>query len=118
MVSPRPSWSSMEDSGTGCPPSAATATSKDTRVRVDGFSKIRATNFPASRLEWSPGDCLTFAESSRRCWTSSLPRSSRDRKSRATAPVYSGTDGQVEQGTFRLLDEVERVVRENWRLGD
>ena len=49
IVSPRPSWSSAEDSGTGWPPVEATAISKETRVRVEGFSKIIATDCPARR---------------------------------------------------------------------
>jgi len=49
MVSPRPSCNSAEDSATGWPPADATAISNETRVRVEGFSKIRATERPARR---------------------------------------------------------------------
>ena len=49
IVSPRPSCSSADDSGTGWPPAEATATSNETRVRVDGFSKIIATERPVRR---------------------------------------------------------------------
>jgi hypothetical protein len=49
MVSPRPSWSSDEERASGWPPTDATATSKDTRVLVEGFSKMRATERPANR---------------------------------------------------------------------
>ena len=48
MVSPRPSWSSVDEITSGCAPSSATPTSNDTRVRVDGFSKISATERPWS----------------------------------------------------------------------
>ena len=49
IVSPRPSWSSAVDSATGCAPAEAAATSNETRVRVDGFSKTMATALPWSR---------------------------------------------------------------------
>ena len=42
-ASPRESCSSSERSTSGCPPSSWTPTSKDTRVRVEGFWKISAT---------------------------------------------------------------------------
>src|SRR6266550_952036 len=40
MVSPRPSWVSVRPSMMVWPPSSRMPTSNDTRVRVDGFSKI------------------------------------------------------------------------------
>ena len=43
MVSPRPSWVSAELSTRVCPPSWRMATSKDTRVRVDGLLNIKAS---------------------------------------------------------------------------
>ena len=46
IVSPRPSCSSVDEITSGCAPSSATPTSNDTRVRVDGFSKISATERP------------------------------------------------------------------------
>ena len=48
IVSPRPSCSSADDRTTAWAPSCSTPTSNDTRVRVDGFSKIRAIDRPAS----------------------------------------------------------------------
>ena len=48
MLSPRPICMSCADIISGVPPSWLIPTSKDTRVRVDGFSKIIATDFPAS----------------------------------------------------------------------
>jgi hypothetical protein len=87
IVSPRPSWRSAEDSGTGCPPVEATAISKETRVRVEGFSKIIATERPARRSAKSPGWALTLADSSS-SWPSSLgERSSIDSRSRSIARV-------------------------------
>ena len=52
-ASPRESWSSSERSTTGWPPSSWTPTSNDSRVRVEGFSKISATLRPASAREES-----------------------------------------------------------------
>ena len=48
MVSPRPSCISAPVSMIVSPPSSRMATSKDTRVRVDGLSKIIASVLPAS----------------------------------------------------------------------
>jgi hypothetical protein len=43
------------------PPSWTTPTSNDTRVRVDGFSKIIATVLPANGIAWpSPDLCAAF----------------------------------------------------------
>ena len=48
-ASPRESCSSSERSTTAWPPSSWTPTSNDTRVRVEGFSKISATLRPGQR---------------------------------------------------------------------
>ena len=58
IVSPRPSCMSRPASTTGWPPSRAMPTSNDTRVRVDGCSKMRATLLPASGVGHS-GDALS-----------------------------------------------------------
>ncbi|MGY4346821.1 hypothetical protein ACVWXM_003288 [Bradyrhizobium sp. GM7.3] len=50
MVSPRPSCISAPVSMMGSPPSWRMATSKDTRVRVEGRSKIIARVLPSSGL--------------------------------------------------------------------
>ena len=50
MVSPRPSCISVPVSITTSPPSWRIATSNDTRVRVEGLSKIIASVLPASGL--------------------------------------------------------------------
>ena len=52
--SPRPSCSSSPRSVTGAPPSSATPTWNETRVRVDGRSKNSATAAPASAPAPSP----------------------------------------------------------------
>src|SRR5581483_11363525 len=54
MVSPRPSCVSVRPSMIVWPPSSRMPTSNDTRVRVDGFSKIIASVLPASGLSWPP----------------------------------------------------------------
>ena len=48
MVSPRESWLSLALTMTTSPPSCFIATSKEMRVRVEGFSKIIASVLPAS----------------------------------------------------------------------
>jgi len=50
MVSPRPSCISAPVSMIGSPPSWRMATSNDTRVRVEGRSKIIASVLPSSGL--------------------------------------------------------------------
>src|SRR5579885_3011326 len=45
-VSPRPNWLELESRHSECPPSSYIATSKETFVRVDGFSKIMARVLP------------------------------------------------------------------------
>ena len=46
--SPRPSCTSRGERKRACPPSCHAPTSKDTRVRVDDFMKIIASDLPAS----------------------------------------------------------------------
>ncbi len=46
--SPRPSWVSRLDRNSAVPPSCAIPASKDTRVRVEFFSKIMARVLPLS----------------------------------------------------------------------
>ncbi len=64
-----------------------TASSKDTLVRVEGFSKMRATDLSARALAYSPGEAFTLAASSRSRSCSAGVRSSIERKSRATPSV-------------------------------
>src|SRR5512144_973390 len=49
MLSPRPSCEASSLNATTCPPNCRIPTSNDTRVRVEGFSKIIASVRPASR---------------------------------------------------------------------
>jgi hypothetical protein len=79
IVSPRPSWTSSEKSGTGWPPVWAIAISNETRVRVEGFSKISATDRPRSASATSPGWAFTFAARSSSEASSSFERSSTER---------------------------------------
>ena len=48
--SPRPSCSSCGVSAIGVAPSRAAAAANETRVRVDGFSKMQAIDLPAERV--------------------------------------------------------------------
>ena len=54
MVSPRPSWVSLPVRTITSPPSWRMPTSNETRVRVDGFSKISARVLPANGREVTP----------------------------------------------------------------
>ena len=54
MVSPRPSWVSVRPSMIVWPPSSRMPTSNDTRVRVEGFSKIMASVLPPNGLSCPP----------------------------------------------------------------
>ena len=49
MVSSRPSWDVRPSTMTGWPPSWAMPTSNDSRVRVEFFSKMTATDLPCQR---------------------------------------------------------------------
>jgi plastocyanin len=62
--SPRESCISPERSTTAWPPNSCTPISKETRVRVEGFSKIRATPRPASAREESGAAFNSIARSS------------------------------------------------------
>ena len=53
--SPRLSCNSSLRRTIGVPPSSATPTSNEIRVRVEGCSKIRATDLPASASGAGPG---------------------------------------------------------------
>src|ERR1700759_1088662 len=60
MVSPRPSWVSVRPSMMVWPPSSRMPTSNDTRVRVEGFSKIMASVLPPNGLSCPPLDRAFF----------------------------------------------------------
>ena len=83
--SPRESWSSSPRRIRGVPPSSATPTSNETRVRVEGLSNSSATLLPASRSAPSPLDRPAFNSSARssRALRSSEVSSSPVKKSRA-----------------------------------
>ena len=82
MGSPRPRWLSRGDKNIACPPSWYMPASKETRVRVDDFSKIIASSLPASGVCEIP--CFSFCLTSMACAinarSSSLVKSSRLRK--------------------------------------
>ena len=81
--SPRESCISLSRSTSGVPPSSATPTSKEIRVRVDGRSKISATLRPSSARETSRS-ALSSAARSSIDRSSSLVTSSPVRKWRVT----------------------------------
>src|SRR6185369_15749075 len=92
MVSPRPSWVSVRPSMIVWPPSSRMPTSNDTRVRVDGFSKIIASVLPASGL-YSPfgGAPFLYALPSARISRSvRVSKRSRSRKWRGVLPSLPG----------------------------
>jgi hypothetical protein len=65
-VSPRPSCRSREERNMASPPSWNIPASKETRVRVEDFSKIIARVFPDSALRQRTGSRLTRAARSSR----------------------------------------------------
>ena len=79
MVSPRPSWRSVDEITSGWAPSSATPTSNDTLVRVDGFSKTNATERPRSRSAYASGSAFTLPDSSSSPMSSAGDRSSTER---------------------------------------
>src|SRR5207302_468688 len=79
--SPRESWSSAGRITTAWPPSSTTPASKERRVRVEGFSKMRPTT--RSRSAWEDhGPDLSSTARSRRRFSSSLVSSAPVRKCR------------------------------------
>src|SRR5215217_2741915 len=70
--------------GKAWPPSWYMPTSKETRVRLDGFWKIMASVLPRKGWKGSPAFCEAFilTASSRMSWISSGPNSARVRQSR------------------------------------
>src|SRR6266446_184945 len=92
MVSPRPSWVSVRPSMMVWPPSSRMPTSNDTRVRVDGFSKIMASVLPPSGLSCPPLERAIFIALPRsRIWRSVLGSTwSRSRKCLGTAMTLLG----------------------------
>ena len=63
-------------STTACAPSCSTPTSNETRVRVEGFSKISATDRPASARACAARSAFRAAARSRRSGSSAVERSS------------------------------------------
>src|SRR5262252_11121900 len=110
MVSPRPSWVSVRPSMMVWPPNSRMPTSNDTRVRVDGFSKIMASVLPANGLSWPPlARCFFIALPRSRIWRSVLGSTwSRSRKCLGTAMTLlgglAGTLGRLERLRGLLQD--------------
>src|SRR5450759_983358 len=107
MGSPRPSCESLLPSTTACPPSSAMAISKLTRVRVEAFSKMRASMRPGrvacgSRI-WRTKRSSSARRMSRA--TSASLTSHRLRKSRlfAIASAFGQYAIQDRQGLVDLV---------------
>ena len=77
--SPRPSWVSRGDRNTLAPPNWVIATSNDTRVRVEDFSKIKPRVLPSARVA-SAGVCFSSVARAITARNSSLLRSFKVRK--------------------------------------
>src|SRR5918993_5846681 len=123
MVSPRPSWVSPRPSMIVWPPSSRMPTSNDTRVRVEGFSKIMASVLPPNGLSWAP----PFGPPFSRAFFIALPRSriwrrvfgstwSRSRKCFGLA-IASGGLGARFEGLRGLRQDVDALV-EGRLVGD
>src|SRR5882672_8363371 len=110
MVSPRPSWVSVRPSMIVWPPSSRMPTSNDTRVRVDGFSKIMASVLPPNGLSCPPLDRAFFIALPRsRIWRSVLGSTwSRSRKCLGSAMTLLGGLGcTLGAGLERLRGRLE-----------
>src|SRR5262249_19730569 len=111
MVSPRPSWVSVRPSMMVWPPSSRMPTSNDTRVRVEGFSKIMARVLPANGLSWPPlARCFFIAFPRSRIWRSAFGSSwSRSRKCSAPAMASLGGLCRFER-RCGLAEDVDALV--------
>src|SRR5476651_1614760 len=118
MVSPRPSWVSPRPSMIVWPPSSRMPTSNDTRVRVEGFSKIMASVLPASGLSWPPfARAFFIALPLSRIWRSVLGSTwSRSRKCFGVAMALLGGLGGFERHGG-LAEKVDAFV-EGGFVGD
>src|SRR5256885_14095001 len=74
----------------GCPPSAAMPASNERRVRVEGFSKMTATDFGPSRGRETKGSFFIRSASSRIAACSSAVMSSSTRKWRGWGALNAG----------------------------
>src|SRR4029077_8359366 len=123
MVSPRPSWVSVRPSMIVWPPSSRMPTSNDTRVRVDGFSKIMASVLPPNGLSCPPLERAFFIALPRsRIWRSVLGSTwSRSRKCLGSAmTLLGGLIGTLSRGLERLsglAQDVDALV-ERRLVGD
>src|SRR6201987_3029434 len=118
MVSPRPSWVSVRPSMMVWPPSSRMPTSNDTRVRVEGFSKIMARVLPANGCSWPPlARCFFIALPRSRIWRRVFGSTwSRSRKCLGTAMASLGGLGRFERHR-RLAEDVDALV-ERRLVGD
>ena len=108
MVSSRPSCMARPSTMIGWPPNCEMPTSKDSRVRVEFFSKMAATDLPASG--WCPsGSALNVSARSRTSTCSAGLRSSSRRKCRAWFRTPSRW-GWTRPGSWAGGDEVVRVA--------
>ena len=79
--SPRPSWMSAAARNIGSPPSSRIPTSKETRVRVEDFEKIKAQHWWRSGCEaWWPREDFIAAVSASTARISSRERDSMERR--------------------------------------
>src|SRR3954453_4746919 len=90
MVSPRPSWVVAASMMIGWPPSSAMPASKDSLVRVEGFSKMTATDLGPSSGRAANGSFFIRSASSRIAVCSSAVMSSSTRKWRGWAALNAG----------------------------
>src|SRR5262245_31734504 len=120
MVSPRPSWVSVRPSMIVWPPSSRMPTSNDTRVRVDGFSKIMARVLPASGLSCPPfARAFFIALPWSRIWRSVLGSTwSRSRKCLGAAMTLLGGLAGARLERLRSLLQDGHTLVEGRLVGD
>src|SRR5690606_39089252 len=122
MVSERPSCISVPVSMIVSPPSCRMATSKETRVRVDGLSKIIASTLPSNGFERSPAfrRALRAAASSRMARRSEAGSADRSVKCLTAMMLFRRLCLGPRQRGGRRTDAIEaladlRVVDGQWR---
>src|SRR5215212_3786382 len=114
--SPRAIWSSPWRTTTAWPPSSKMPVSNETRVRVEGRSKMSATDFPSSAREDRRSAFSSIARSRSRCCSSAV----------SSAPVrkcfvmrvlswnlYHGRDFPPDEALFTLRSRLLRATERN-----
>src|SRR5690606_30772315 len=105
---------SRGDRKSACPPSCQVPTSKDTRVRVEAFMKIIASDLPASGMRSYRPSRIASA-SRKRDSSSSLEKSGMARKSRCKTGGGGG-EGRSWTTSYQLAAASEQLLEAGYWL--